>query len=255
MEVTMETTAKYQPNIQIAADAEDLASRTVNLFVASAREALESKGAFYVALSGGRTPRQAFEKLAASPAAQALLWRQIHVFWVDERYVPVDSPHSNYRLAAEAFLKKVPIPPDNIHRIPTEYEDISTAAHSYETILRNAFGLAEGRIPQFDLIVLGMGADGHTASLLPNSFAPFDTDDLACVVYVMDGRLNRITLTHPVLRAANRLVVLVSGAEKAETLREVLTSEPDEVRYPIHILWPVLHKVVWFVDRAAASAI
>ncbi len=251
----METTAKYRPNIQIVSDVEDLASRTVNLFVSCAREALESRGAFNVALSGGQTPRRAFEKLAASPAAQALLWQHIHVFWVDERYVPVDSPHSNYRLAADAFLRKVPIPPDNIHRIPTEYEDISTAARSYETILRNAFALEEGRIPEFDLIVLGMGADGHTASLLPNSFAPFDTDDLACAVYVMDGRLNRITLTHPVLHAANRLVVLVSGAEKAETLREVLTGEPDEVRYPIHILWPVLDKVIWLVDRDAAGAI
>jgi 6-phosphogluconolactonase len=251
----METTAKYKPNIEIAFDAEDLASRTVNLFVSSAREALESKGAFYVALSGGQTPKLAFEKLAASPAAQALLWQHIHVFWVDERYVPADSPHSNYRLAADAFLKKVPIPPDNIHRIPTEHEDIATAARSYETIIRNAFGLDKNHVPEFDLIVLGMGADGHTASLLPNSFAPFDTEDLACVVYVMDDRLNRITLTHPVLRAASRLVVLVSGAEKAEILREVLTGEPDEVRYPIHILWPVLNKVLWFVDRDAAAAI
>ena len=100
-----------------------------------------------------------------------------------------------------------------------------------------------------------MGADGHTASLLPNSFATFDTDDLACVVYVMDDRFNRITLTHPVLHAARRLVVLVSGAEKADTLRDVLASEPDEVRYPIHVLWPVLHKVLWYVDRDAAAAI
>jgi 6-phosphogluconolactonase len=251
----METTAKYKPNIEIASDAEDLASRTVSLFVSAAHEALESKGTFYVALSGGHTPKLAFEKLAASPAAQALLWRHIHVFWVDERYVPADSPQSNYRLAADAFLNRVPIPPDNVHRIPTEHEDIATAARSYEMILRDVFGLAGGQMPQFDLIVLGMGADGHTGSLLPNCFAPFDTEDLACVVYVMDNRLNRITLTHPVLRAARQLVVLVSGAEKAHTLRDVLTGEPDEVRYPIHVLWPVLDKVVWFVDRDAAAAV
>lgn len=251
----MEAAAKYRPNIEIAEDAEALALRAAELFLSTAREALRSRGAFYVALSGGQTPRLAFEKLAASPAAQSLLWQHIHVFWVDERYVPVDSPQSNYRLASEAFLKEVPIPPDNVHKIPTEYEDICTAARSYETILRNAFALEEGGIPEFDLIVLGMGADGHTASLLPNCFAPFDTDDLACVVYVMDGRLNRITLTHPVLRAARHLAVLVSGAEKAETLRKVLTGEPDEVRYPIHVLWPVLDKVVWLVDRDAAAAI
>lgn len=251
----METTAKYKPNIEITPDAEALASRMVNLFISAAHDALESKGVFYVAISGGHTPKRAFEKLAASPVAQALLWQHIHVFWVDERYVPADSPQSNYRLAADAFLRKVPIPPDNIHRIPTEHEDISTAVRAYETILRDVFGLDGNHIPQFDLIVLGMGADGHTGSLLPNCFAPFDTEDLACAVYVMDNRLNRITLTHPVLRAANRLVVLVSGEEKARTLREVLLSEPDEVRYPIHVLWPVLDKVVWFVDRDAASAI
>ena len=251
----MEATAKYKPNIEITADAEELASRTVGLFVSAANEALESKGTFHVALSGGSTPRRAFEKLAANPAAQALPWHHIHVFWADERYVPADSPHSNYRLAAEALLRKIPIPPDNIHRIPTEQEDICLAARAYETLLRDVFGLDENRVPEFDLIVLGMGADGHTASLLPNSFATFDTDDLACVVYVMDDRFNRITLTHPVLHAARRLVVLVSGAEKADTLRDVLASEPDEVRYPIHVLWPVLHKVLWYVDRDAAAAI
>ncbi len=251
----MEATAKYRPNIEITSDAEALASRAADLFVSTAREALSSRGAFYVALSGGRTPKLMFEKLAAHPAAQALLWQHVHVFWVDERYVPADSPDSNFRLAAESLLKRVPIPPDNVHRIPTEYEDICTAARSYEAILRSAFTLDEGRAPEFDLIVLGMGADGHTASLLPNCFAPFDTDQLACVVYVMDGRLNRITLTHPVLRAGKHLAVLVSGAEKAETLRKVLTGEPDEVRYPIHILWPVLDKVVWLVDRDAAAAI
>ena len=100
-----------------------------------------------------------------------------------------------------------------------------------------------------------MGTDGHTGSLLPNSYAPFDTEDLACVVYAAGDRLNRITLTHPVLQVARRLVVLVSGREKAETLKEVLTGEPDEVRYPIHILWPVLERVLWRVDRDAAGAI
>jgi 6-phosphogluconolactonase len=251
----METTAKYQPNIEVASDGEDLAQRAADLFVSVAREAIQTRGRFYTALSGGHTPKRSFEVLATSPVARALPWERIHVFWVDERCVPPDSPFSNYRLAAEALLRKVPIPPDNVHRIHAEYEDIRVAARFYEETIRDVFGLAARDVPQFDLVVLGMGPDGHTGSLLPNSYAPFDTDDLACAVYVRDDTLNRITLTHPVMRAARRLAVLVCGDEKAQILKDVLQSEPDEIRYPIHVLWPVLDKVLWIVDREAAQAI
>ena len=251
----METTAKFQPHVEVASDVEDLARRSVQLFVKSAREALASRGRFCTALSGGLTPRRTFELLGTDPQARSLLWQKVEVFWVDERYVPSDSPYSNYRLAAEAFLNNVPIPTDNVHRIPTEYEDIGSAASAYEATLRDVFDVEVGEVPQFDLIVLGMGTDGHTGSLLPNSYAPFDMDALVSVVYALGDNLCRITLTHPVLRAARRLSVLVSGREKAQTLRDVLTGEPDEVRYPIHVLWPVLDKIVWLVDRDAAQAI
>ena len=249
----METTAKFRPNVEIAADAEDLAQRTVELFVATAREALESRDAFYVALSGGRTPRRTFELLGDSASVKSLPWPKIQVFWVDECYVPADSPYSHYHLAVQTFLGRMPIPPDNIHRIPTEHEDMSIAARTYETALRDAFGLAADETPQFDLVVLGMGTDGHTGSLLPNCYAPFATDALVSVVYELGERLSRITLTHPVLKAARRLAVQVSGQEKANVLREVLLGEPDEIRYPIHVLWPVLDKMVWLVDREAAE--
>ena len=251
----METAAKYTPNVEIASDAEDLARRTVELFVSSAEQAIDARDAFYAAVSGGHTPKRFFELLGEAPTARALPWDKVHVFWVDERYVPPDSQDSNYRLAAETFLRRVDIPQANIHRIPTEYHDMKYAACCYEAKIREAFALGQRDMPQFDLVVLGMGVDGHTGSLLPNSYATLDADDLACVVYVLDGTLNRITLTHPVLRAASQLAVLVSGIEKARTLKAVLTSEPDEIRYPIHALWPVLDKVVWLVDRDAASAI
>ena len=252
--VGMEMTAKY--NIEVASDAEDLAQRTVQLFIAAAREAIDSRGTFYTAISGGHTPARFFRLLANTPEAASLPWDQIHVFWVDERYVPPESEASNYKLAADTFLDSVSIPPANVHRIPTEFEDISEAARAYERTIREVFGLAQGEVPEFDLVLLGMGGDGHTGSLFPNSYATFDTHDLACVVYVLDNTtMNRITLTHPVLLAARRLVVLVSGPEKAQTLHEVLTSEPDEVRYPIHVLWPVLDKMTWIVDRDAAHEI
>jgi 6-phosphogluconolactonase len=248
----MEMTAKY--NLEVASDAEDLAYRMVQRFLRAAHEALDSQGIFHTAISGGHTPARFFRLLAVTPEVKSLPWDQIHVFWVDERYVPPDSEASNYKLAADAFLDRVGIPPANVHRIPTEYEDINDAVRAYERTIRSAFDLAPGEMPEFDLIVLGMGGDGHTGSLFPGSYAAFDTDDLACVVYVMDDTtLNRVTLTHPVLLAARRLVVLVSGREKAPTLREVLLSEPDEVKYPIHVLWPALDKVIWLVDREAAG--
>jgi len=249
----METIAKYKPNLEVVADAETLAQRTIDLFVSDAKKALASKDTFYMAISGGNTPRRFFELLGELPQVKALPWQNIQLFWVDERYVPPDSKYSNFKLAADSFLPRVPIPPDNIHRIPTEHTDFNAAARNYEQTIRDVFQLRQNQLPQFDLMLLGMGPDGHTGSLFPNSYASFDTDDLACVVYVLDQKLNRITLTHPVLCAAGHLAVLVSGEEKAGILKEVLTSPPDEVRYPIHALWPILDKVTWLVDSQAAK--
>jgi len=251
----METIAKYKPNIEIACDAETLAQRSVELFVADAQKAIKEKDVFYVAISGGHTPKRFFELLSEAPQASSLPWDKIQLFWVDERCVEPDSQWSNYKLAADTFLTKVAIPEENIHRIPTEYDDFKEAASRYEQTIREVFGLDENQRPEFDLIILGMGAEGHTGSLFKNSYAPFDTENLACVVYLLDEKLNRITLTHPVLCAASHLAILISGQEKAGILKKVLTSEPDEVRYPIHALWPILDKVTWLVDKEAAKSL
>ena len=249
----MGTVADYKANIEVVPDSENLALRGLELFIAEAEKAIKARGIFYVAISGGNTPKRFFELIGETPRAKSLAWDKTHLFWVDERYVPPDSQWSNYKLAADTFLTKVEIPEENIHRIPTEYSDFKTAAQYYEETIRRVFGLQEKELPQFDLILLGMGAEGHTGSLFPNSYAPFDTEDLACVVYVLDEKLNRITLTHPVLCAASHLAVLVSGEEKANILKEVMTNEPDEVQYPIHTLWPILDKVTWLVDSQAAK--
>ncbi len=249
----METVAKNKPNMEIVSDAENLASRCVDLFVSDADKSIKAKGVFRAAISGGHTPRRFFELLGELPQALAMAWDKIHLFWVDERYVPIDSQWSNYKLAADTFLNKVPIPPDNVHRIPTESSDFKIAAAAYEQTITEVFNLEPGELPQFDMVVLGMGVEGHTGSLFPNSFASLDKEDLACVVYVLDEKLNRITLTGPVICAAGHVAVLVSGSEKAATLREVFSSEPDEVKYPIHILWPILDRVTWLVDIAAAQ--
>jgi 6-phosphogluconolactonase len=246
---------KYNPNVEIVSDPESFARRGVEIFIADAKKAIGSKNSFNVAISGGHSPKHFFELLGTLPQSKALQWNRIQLFWVDERCVPPTSPQSNYKLAVDTFLSKVPIPQDNIHRIPTEYCDYNSAARQYEEVIRSAFDVERGQIPVFDLIVLGMGVDGHTGSLFPNSYASFDTDDLACVVYVLDEKLNRITLTHPVLSAASHLTVLVCGREKSGILKKVLTDEPDEVRYPIHALWPILDKVTWLVDSEAAEAL
>jgi 6-phosphogluconolactonase len=249
----MATSANPKPDIEVVPDPEHLARRSIELFVADARNAIKERNVFCVAISGGFTPKRFFELLGESPESKGLDWEKIHLFWVDERYVPPDSPWSNYKLAADTFLKKVPIPEANVHRIPTEESDFKASAWHYEETIRSVFGIKADEVPRFDLMALGMGADGHTGSMFPDSYAPFDTSDLACVVYVMDQKLNRITLTHPVLRAARHLVVLISGKEKAQIFKEVMTSEPDEVKYPIHVLWPVLDKVTWLVDKEAMS--
>ena len=251
----METVAKYKPNVEVVSDPESLARRSVEFFIADAQKSIKEKNIFYVALSGGHTPKRFFELLGEVPQAKSLSWDKVQLFWVDERYVPSDSQWSNYKLAADTFLSKITIPQNNIHKIPTQDSDIKAAANRYENTIREVFSLQEDQIPEFDLIVLGMGVEGHTGSLFPNSFAPFDMGHLTSVVYVLDEKLNRITLTYPVLCAASHLAVLVSGEEKAGILKEVLTSEPDEVRYPIHILWPVLSRVTWLVDSDAAKAL
>lgn len=249
----MDAITKDKSNIEIIADSERFAHRSVEFFTQHANKAVAEKGVFHVAISGGHTPRHFYELLGEENSAANIAWDKTQLFWVDERYVAADSLMSNYKLAVDTFLSKVPIPPENIHRIPTEYSDFNQAAHEYEQAIREVFNIDSKQLPEFDLMVLGMGADGHTGSLFPNSYAPFDTEDLACVVYVLDNELNRITLTHPVLCAAKHLAVLVTGEEKAETLKTVLTIEPDEVRFPIHTLWPVLNKITWLVDSHAAK--
>lgn len=249
----MEVSAGYKANVKVLPDGDALARASVENFVVDAEKAISSKGVFYVAISGGHTPGPFYQLLGESPQAKALPWDKIHLFWVDERYVPQDSDRNNYKLANDTFLNKIDIPKSNIHPIPTHCTDYRDAAHSYEQTLREVFGLDNKGVPQFDLIVLGMGADGHTGSLFSDNYSSFDTEDLACVVYVFDEKCNRITLTRSVLCAAENLLVIIAGERKAQILKDVLTGEPDEIRYPIHVLWPVLDRVKWFVEKNAAK--
>lgn len=250
--------AKKQPALQMPRvirepDGETLARRALEEFLACAAESIESRRRFCTAISGGRTPRRFYELLAESGEAQRLDWRAVHVFWADERAVPPTDTASNYRLAAETFLRTLPVPAGNVHRIAGESDDPEQAAREYERTLREVFDLTGGQAPSFDLIVLGMGADGHIASLMGGSEILKDTQSLVRAVYAEKEGLNRLTLTMPVITAARKIMVLVTGAEKAETLSTILGGGLQERIYPVQWLWPVMDRVVWIADAAAAE--
>ncbi|MCF7972652.1 MAG: 6-phosphogluconolactonase [Phycisphaerae bacterium] len=243
--------AQVRPNIEVFSELGDLAQAAASLFVQAAHRALDAKGQFRVALSGGRTPRLLFERLTSCEQARALPWSRCHLFWVDERYVPVTDPASNYKMANEFLLEPLGIPQANIHRMPTELP-LDEAVAQYESTLQTVFSILPGEVPQFDLIQLGMGPDGHTASLFPHAYEPH-TEKLVAWTVPPDAPHQRITLTPHVLQAASEFMVLLTGKDKASMLKTVFSGEPDVMQYPIYTLWPVLKRVTWFMDQAAAS--
>jgi len=243
-----------QPDIRILADGEELCRVAAEEFVRLADEGVRARGRFAVALSGGSTPKALYRLLACERGGsrERVPWGHIHVFWGDERHVPPDHPDSNFRMAYEAMLSRVPIPPSNVHRIPAENPDAGRVAEEYARTLREFFGLAGGQLPRFDLILLGLGSDGHTASLFPRTDAADEPTRLAAAPWVEKLNAHRITLTPPVLNNAAHVIVLVSGEEKAETLRAVLEGEYQPDRFPAQVVRPVDGRLVWMVDRAAA---
>lgn len=251
----MDRMKNYNANIIRVEDGPQLAQRSLEQFIQSAHRAIDTKGVFNVAISGGSTPGIFYELLSKEPAYSQIPWEKVHLFWVDERCVHPSAEASNFRLAADTFLRDIPIPGENVHRVNGEEIDYAKAASEYEQTILNVFGLEPGQVPVFDLVLLGMGADGHIGSLLPNTYALFDTNDLVSPVYRMDGGHSRITLTVPVLKQAEQLIILVSGQAKAEIVREVFQSEPDQVKYPVHSLWPILDKITWIMDQHAGALI
>lgn len=249
----MEVNRVERSKIVTVSDSGALADLTVEYFIRYAQRAIEQRGVFYVAISGGSTPVRFFERLSNVSVHSKIQWKKVHIFWVDERCVPPSSEASNFGLATHTFLLDIPIPGENIHRVTGELENYADAIDEYEKIIRAVFKITKGQVPEFDLVILGMGSDGHIGSILPNTYALFETDDLVSAVYRMNGDYNRITLTLPVMKKARRILILVSGENKAQIMSDVFRTEPDPVRYPVHALWPVLHKVRWLIDRSAAA--
>jgi 6-phosphogluconolactonase len=224
-------------------------------FSRRAREAIAARGRFAVALSGGATPRALYARLAREHAEGegSLAWDRIHLFWSDERHVPPSHPDSNYRAALEQLISKVPIPGANIHRIQGESADAAVAALDYERELLAFFGATGGPWPRFDLVLLGMGTDGHTGSLFPGSRALDERSRLVTAPWVAPLATWRITFTPALLNAAACILFLVTGAEKAAMVRTVLEGEPAPDRYPAQLAVPREGELIWLLDRAAAS--
>ncbi|HEX2644556.1 MAG TPA: 6-phosphogluconolactonase [Thermoanaerobaculia bacterium] len=206
-----------------------------------------------VALTGGSTPRAAYRLLGEEPFLSRLAWDRIHFFWGDERHVPPDHADSNFRMAHEAFLATVPVPAENIHRIPAEDADAARAASSYEETLRGFFHLNADEKPRFDLLLLGLGPDAHIASLFPGNAALHEHQKLVIAPWVEKMDTFRITLTVPVLDNAARVLFLVSGEEKSAAVRNVLEGERNPDLYPGQLLRLKDGEVIWLLDRDAAS--
>jgi 6-phosphogluconolactonase len=231
---------------------QDLFQAAAEVFIGAATEAVAQRERFVVALSGGSTPRNLYTLIAANASAN-LPWDQMFFFWGDERHVPPNDSESNYSMAKEALLSKVPIPPANIFRVPTENPDASAAAEAYEQTVQKFFGLAPGEFPRFDLILLGMGPDGHTASLFPETAALQEKSRLVVANWVEKLKASRITFTLPVLNAARLVAFLVSGIDKAAALHEIFEGNAAGEKYPSKLVRPDEGKLIWFVDKAAAS--
>jgi 6-phosphogluconolactonase len=231
---------------------QDLFQAAAEEVIRIAGDAVAKRGRFTIALSGGSTPRNLYTLIAANASA-SLPWGQIFFFWGDERHVPPDHPDSNYRMARETLLSKVPVPAANIFPVPAENPDATAAAEAYERTLRKFFELGPSEFPHFDLILLGMGPDGHTASLFPETAALQEKSRLVVANWVEKLKSNRITFTLPVLNAARWVAFLVSGADKAAVLHEVLEGNAAPEKYPSKLVQPSDGKLIWFVDRAAAS--
>ncbi|HTT18763.1 MAG TPA: 6-phosphogluconolactonase [Candidatus Sulfotelmatobacter sp.] len=240
--------------IRILTTPQELFAAAAEEIVRLANQAVAERGRFTIALSGGSTPKSLYNLLATN-ARTTLPWESTYFFWSDERHVPPTDPDSNYRMVNEAMLSKVPVPPGNIYGVPAENPDAGAAADAYETTLRKFFHLQPGQFPKFDLILLGMGPDGHTASLFPGTAGLQEKSRLFIANWVEKLQTHRLTFTFPVIDAGREIAFLVSGTDKAAVLRSVLEENSPGEQYPAKLVEPTEGKLIWFLDRAAASGL
>ncbi len=235
-----------EKHLEILTDKSSVIARALDLVTAKIKATLEVKDNFFLALAGGNTPKPLYEAIANNP----LPWSKIQVFWGDERYVSPDDPQSNQKMAREVWLNKVNFPEANIYPMPTNSQAPALDAQKYETTLREAFGLTAGEIPVFDLILLGMGDDGHTASLFPKT-AALTVSDRLITVGDKDGQ-PRLTFTFPLINAAKCVMFLVTGANKQSALSQIFAPEAEGMLYPSRLIQPQ-GELWWLLDEEAGA--
>jgi len=238
---------KAPGEIRIFADFEALSRAAAELFVDISRKSVAAEGRFAVVLAGGHTPKRTYELLARPPFSRQVPWERCHIFWGDERCVPPEDARSNARMAKEALLDQVPVPPDHIYPILCT-ENPRQAAERYEGLLQRFF---DGGPPRFDLIFLGLGENGHTASLFPETQVLTETQRWAADVTVKEGDLVRVTLTAPILNLGKTVAFLVSGKNKAQVFRQVMKGAAGPEHLPARLIRPEPGKLLWLVDRPA----
>jgi 6-phosphogluconolactonase len=240
--------------VVIFPDAAALTRRAADEFVRAVHEGVSQKGSFSVALAGGSTPKALYNLLADDPAIRANLpWSKMHFFFGDERHAPPDSPESNYRMANEALFSKGVVKAEQITRIKGEYADTEKAALEYEQALRAYFKLKDGEYPRFDLVLLGMGEEGHCLSLFPGTKALHASNRIVVRNWVGKLFTERITITAPAANNANRVIFLVTRSDKALALKAVLEGPYEPEQLPAQLIQPVSGNLLWLLDQDAAA--
>lgn len=242
-----------KPKIKIYKDLQELSAAAARLFIENATQAIATRGRFLTALSGGGTPKPLYELLAQAPYRSQIRWDKVHVFWGDERCVPKEDPGNNYFQARQALLDHVPLPAENIHPVASELEPES-AARDYAQVLRD-FSTPPLTFPRFDLVLLGMGDDGHTASLFPNSPVDESLPVISVTANYQDRPARRVSLTPLVFNAAKQVIFIAVGKSKAERLASILNGDYHPALLPAQRIRPDEGEVLWLVDEAAAEMI